>query len=86
MRIKLNYVAPLFAAAAAAVAIAAAPTAAAAPTPPQESCNYVGGSFQDSQCQTPGNVQINDAPPPVQSTGSISSAYGPFFTYDRGHR
>jgi hypothetical protein len=83
MRIKLNYIAPLLAAGAAAVAIAAAPTAAAAAP---QSCSYIGGSFQDSQCQTPGNVQINDSPPAVQNAG-MGSTYGPFFYYDRGsHR
>ncbi|MCW2687966.1 MAG: hypothetical protein JWR37_2856 [Mycobacterium sp.] len=57
MRIKLNYVAPLLVAGAAAVAIAAAPTAAAA-----QQCS---GSGSGSICQSPGNVQINNAPPPV---------------------
>jgi hypothetical protein len=75
---KLCYITPLLAAAAAAV-IATAPTAAAdaAPTqptaiaaapaavdPPQTICMSLGGST--SQCQSPGNVQINDSPPPVQ--------------------
>ncbi len=55
MRIKLTYIAPLLAAAAAAVAIAAAPTAAAANVQ-----NCLGNI-----CQSPGNVQINNAPPPV---------------------
>jgi hypothetical protein len=55
MRIKLTYVAPLLAAAAA-VAIAAAPAAAAAN----------GRTCSGSVCQSPGNVEINDAPPPVQ--------------------
>jgi len=56
VRIKLNYIAPLLAAGAAAVAIAAAPTAAAAN----------GQSCSGNICQSPGNVQINDSPPPVQ--------------------
>jgi hypothetical protein len=56
MRIKLTYVAPLWAAAAA-VAIAAAPMAAAA-----QSCSTSGTG---TICQSPGNVEINDAPPPV---------------------
>jgi len=56
MRIKLTYIAPLLAAGAAAVAIAAAPTAAAANV---QNCS---GNI----CQSPGNVQINDARPPVQ--------------------
>jgi hypothetical protein len=62
VRIKLNYIAPLLAAGAAAIAIAAAPMAAAAPTTGQ-SC---GASGSGTICQSPGNVQINDAPPPVQ--------------------
>ena len=82
MRVKLSYLTPLLAGAAAAVAIAAAPTASAAADPP--SCAYLGGGFQDNQCQTPGNVQINDAPPPVSTSGM--GAYGPFFSYDRGRR
>src|SRR3954447_9614137 len=56
MRIKLTYIAPLLAAGAAAVAIAAAPTAAAA----------IGQTCSGNVCQSPGNVQINNAPPPVQ--------------------
>jgi hypothetical protein len=74
---KLCYLTPLLAAVAAAV-IATAPTAAAdaAPTQPtaiataptavdptQSICMSLGGS--KTQCQTPGNVQINDSPPPV---------------------
>ena len=59
MRIKLNYIAPLLAAGAAAVAIAAAPSAAAADP---QSCTQTGS---ESICQSPGNVQLNDAPPPV---------------------
>jgi hypothetical protein len=59
---KLNYIAPLLAAGAAAVAIAAAPIAAAAPTTGQ-SCSPSGTG---TICQSPGNAQINDAPPPVQ--------------------
>lgn len=78
MPIKLSYITPLLAVAAAA-AIATAPTdaahaastqptaiatapAAAHPTP--SICNSLGGSA--TQCQMPGNVQINDAPPPVR--------------------
>jgi hypothetical protein len=62
VRMKLNYIAPLLAAGAAAVAIAAAPIAAAAPTTGQ-SC---GATSAGSICQTPGNAQVNDSPPPVQ--------------------
>ena len=58
MRIKLTYNAPLLAAGAAAVAIAAAPAAAAA--------NAKGQTCSGNICQSPGNVQVNNAPPPVQ--------------------
>ena len=63
MRIKLNYIAPLLAAGAAALAITAAPIAAAASAPaPHGACDAgVTGSI----CETPGNVEINDSPPPV---------------------
>ncbi|MDT5333734.1 MAG: hypothetical protein QOF31_5031 [Mycobacterium sp.] len=69
MKLGLNYIAPLLATGAAAVAIAAAPIAAAAPTAPgdtspaQQSCANLGGT--QSECQAPGNVQVNDAPPQV---------------------
>jgi hypothetical protein len=57
MRIKLTYITPLLVAGAAAVAIpAAAPAAAAA----------IGQTCSGNICQSPGNVQINDARPPVQ--------------------
>jgi hypothetical protein len=56
MRIKLTYITSLLAAGAGAVAIAAAPTAAAAN----------GQTCSGTICQSPGNVQINDARPPVQ--------------------
>ena len=52
---KLLHVSTFVGAAAAAVAIAAAPTAAAAPT--GQTCTYVGS--ETTQCQSPGNVQIN---------------------------
>jgi hypothetical protein len=62
VRMKLNYIAPLLTAGAAAVAIVAAPIAAAAPATGQ-SC---GASAAGTICQSPGNVQVNDSPPPVQ--------------------
>jgi hypothetical protein len=76
--IKLSYITPLLAAVTAAV-IATAPTAAAdaasaqptamatalaAAHPPPSICIPLGVSA--TQCQMPGNVQINDAPPPVR--------------------
>jgi hypothetical protein len=75
---KLGYITPLLAAVAAAV-ITTAPTAAAdaaatqptavatapaAVDPPPSICVSLGGS--KTRCQTPGNVQINDSPPPVR--------------------
>jgi hypothetical protein len=80
MGIKMNYITPLLVAGAAAAAIAAAPVAAANP----QSCVNSGGS---TQCQTPGNVQINTAPPVVSAGPSspyFGSTYGPFFYYSRG--
>ena len=75
---KLGYITTMLAAAAAAV-IATAPTAAAdaapiqptaiaaapaAVDPAQSGCMSLGA--WKTRCQTPGNVQINDAPPPLR--------------------
>jgi hypothetical protein len=54
MRIKLSLITPLLA-----VAVAATPVAGAASG---ASCN---GSGAGTVCQSRGNVQINDNPPPV---------------------
>jgi len=62
MSMKLRYIAPLLAAGAAAAAIAAAPIAAADPGAVQQSCTE---SVSGSECQSPGNVQLNDTPPPI---------------------
>jgi hypothetical protein len=59
MRTIRNYFTPLLAAGAVAAAIAGAPTAAAAPNP-VPSCVDLGSS---TQCQSSGNVQVNDSPP-----------------------
>ena len=56
--VRLRYLAALVMTAPAAASIAVAPFAAAAPQP---SCKYLG--LSNTQCQVPGNVQINDAPP-----------------------
>ena len=87
MRITLNYLTPLLVAGAAAAAIATAPAALAAPTaaanPPkaQESCIELNTG---SQCESPGNVQLNDSP-----AGPIYPYYGdyPFYGgyYDGFH-
>lgn len=68
MRIGFAGLAPMLGAAMVAAAICAAPTAAAAtgasaPAQTQQSC---AGSGAGTTCQSPGNVQINDAPPPAQ--------------------
>jgi uncharacterized membrane protein len=70
--VHTTFFAPLAAVAAAVAVIATAPVAAADATPthatavataPQQSCTSLGGT--QTQCQSPGNVQINDAPPQV---------------------
>ena len=67
MRTRLTYITSLLAAGAAAAAIGAAPIAAAAPAPApapvQPSCNSLGGT--QTECQSPGNAQVYDAPPQV---------------------
>jgi invasion protein IalB len=72
MRIKLKFFTPMAAAVAVAAAISAAPMATADTTPaqprsvvaaPQQTCTSLGGT--QTQCQSPGNVQVNDAPPQV---------------------
>ena len=77
MRIKWNYFGLLLAAAVTIAPIASAPTAAAASqgaggagaagstgsSQSQQSCEGLGGN--QSQCQSPGNAQIFDAPPQV---------------------
>jgi hypothetical protein len=72
MSIRLKFLTPMVAAVAAAVAISAAPMASADSTPahprsvghaPQQTCTSLGGG--QTQCQSPGNVEVNDAPPQV---------------------
>jgi hypothetical protein len=67
MRTRLTYITSLLAAGAAAAAIGAAPIAAAAPAPApapvQPSCDSLGGT--QTECQSPGNAQVYDAPPQV---------------------
>ena len=68
MPIKVRHVTPLLGAAVIAGGLAAAPIALAdpgaqAPAQPQQSC---AGSGPGTICQSPGNVQVNDAPPPAQ--------------------
>jgi hypothetical protein len=63
VRIGLKFITPLVAAGAVAAGMAAAPMAAADSTQAEQTCNQSGPG---TQCQSPGNVQFNDAPPPVQ--------------------
>jgi hypothetical protein len=79
MRVRSGYIAPLLAAGTIAMATAVAPIAAAATnegassasaatdsngsTQPHQSCMTLGGT--QSQCQSPGNAQVYDAPPQV---------------------
>jgi hypothetical protein len=83
MHIRFIYLTPLLAAGAAAAVIATAPAALAAPTgaanPPQaqESCIELDTG---SQCQSPGNVQINDSPPgPIYPYYGYYPFYGGFY-------
>ena len=78
MGVKMTLFAPLVAAGVTVATLAIAPLAAAAPTqgagggassassdsaPRQQTCLTLGGT--QSQCQSPGNAQIYDAPPQV---------------------
>jgi hypothetical protein len=63
MRMRVVYITPLLGAAAAAAVISGAPIAAAAPATSQQNCSASGAG---TVCESPGNTQINDAPPPVQ--------------------
>jgi hypothetical protein len=58
-----KHFATLVAAAAAAAMIAAAPPAAAGTYQPNQSCQSAGQS--STVCQSPGNVEVRDSPPPV---------------------
>ena len=84
MRINRNHITAILAAGAAAVAIAAAPTASAAPTAGAQSCSAVGNG--GTECQSPGNVQIYDSPPPVDIDpyGGYGLALGGFGDGFRG--
>ncbi|PXX07340.1 hypothetical protein [Mycolicibacterium moriokaense] len=63
MRVRHRMFLPLLAAGAVATTIAGTPVAGAdSPSGAQPTCYQSGPG---TQCQTPGNVQFNDAPPPV---------------------
>ncbi|MGY4653762.1 hypothetical protein [Mycobacterium sp. URHB0021] len=70
MTIKRRFLPPMLFAVAAAASIVTAPDALA-----EQSCTYT--SANSTVCQTPGNVQIVNSPPPVQ--------YAPEFPYFGGN-
>ena len=73
---KLRLIAPVLAVGAAA-SIALAPIASAADTTtPQTTCTDVSGT--DTECQSPGNVQIDDSPP-VEFTPQYPYWEGDYF-------
>ncbi len=89
MRVKLTYLMPMLAAGAAAVAISAAPIASAASTIQQSCTDSVSGS----ECQSPGNVEINDTPAPMNfdpygDDGFLLGGFGGYggFHGGGGHR
>jgi hypothetical protein len=64
VQIERKHIATLLGAGAAVIAIVGAPIASAdTGTTAQESCTTTGASA--TVCQSSGNVQLNDAPPPV---------------------
>jgi hypothetical protein len=79
MRVKLSHLTPLLAAGAAAVAISAAPIASAASSTQQSCSDSVSGSV----CESPGNVEINDTPGPMNydpygDDGFLLGGYGAY--------
>lgn len=62
MQIGLKHIAPMLGAAAVSAAIAGAPVAGADPDQTQESCTNPEAT--STVCQSPGDVEITDAPPP----------------------
>jgi hypothetical protein len=65
VRTTSKHITPLLAAVAIVAAIGTAPVAAAdepnQPSPPSQSCSQLGAA--EYKCESPGNAQLNDAPP-----------------------
>jgi hypothetical protein len=83
MALRFTYLASVLAVGAAAAAIGLAPIASAADTTataPQSSCTDLSGT--ETECQSPGNVQINDSPP-VEFTPQYPYWEGGYF--EGGH-
>jgi hypothetical protein len=78
MRIRHGYFTAILGSVAATIAVAAAPIATAAPsasaTTPQQAC---AGNGAGRVCQSPGNVQIDDAPPSDQFDPYAGEAFLP---------
>jgi hypothetical protein len=74
MRMTRRFTAPLLAVGAAAISIAVAPMALADSTTTQQACTATSQS--DTECQSPGNVQLNDSPGFIQ--------YGPQYPFWEG--
>ena len=90
MGVKLTYLMPMLAAGAVAVAISAAPIASADSTAVQQSCTE---GVSGSECQSPGNVEINDSPAPMNfdpygDDGFLLGGFGGYggFHGGGGHR
>jgi hypothetical protein len=85
MNITKKHLTPLLLAGVAAAAIATAPIAAADPA--TSGCSDAAA---DSMCQSPGNVEINDSPGPVQYQSPYpyweGGSYGGFHGGMGGHR
>ncbi|MCW2556956.1 MAG: hypothetical protein JWP55_920, partial [Mycobacterium sp.] len=71
------------------LAIAAAPIASAAPTPGPAIAQSCSGTGSGTECQSPGNVQLDDSPPPVSydpygGDGFLIGGYGDHGGYGGG--
>jgi hypothetical protein len=74
MAMARRFTASLIGAGAAAISIAVAPVALADSTTTQQACTFTTQS--DTECQSPGNVQLNDSPGFIQ--------YGPQYPFWEG--
>jgi hypothetical protein len=84
MRIRMTYTTTLLATGVAAVAVAVAPTAMADPAAPDPATQSCASISSDTECQSPGNVQINDSPGSVQYSPQYPYWEGSYF--DGAHR
>jgi hypothetical protein len=73
---RIRFITPLIAAVGAATAIAVAPLAMAAPSGTSPTCTNTGNS---TQCESPGNAQLNATPPDVPQQMYYFLPYGNAF-------